>query len=124
VTYKVKPKAEYGLGDIVSNQAEIYFDFNPAITTNIATTEVIELTAGLNNNAIAIARLYPNPVKDQLHVEVGQGELKSVAVYDINGRLCLSANANVIDTNVLNSGIYFVKVTTDAGSANYKIIKH
>lgn len=124
VTYKVKPKAEYGLGDIVSNQAEIYFDFNPAIITNIATTEVIEVTAGVNDNAVAIARLYPNPVKDQLHVEVAQGELTSVAVYDINGRLCLSANANIIDTNTLNSGIYFVKVTTDAGSANYKIIKH
>ncbi|PZR24492.1 MAG: hypothetical protein DI539_00525 [Flavobacterium psychrophilum] len=124
VTYRVKPKAEYGLGDMVSNTAEIYFDFNEAIVTNTATTEVVSSTVGLNDNALAIARVYPNPVKDQLHVEVAQGELQSVAVYDINGRLCLSAKSGIIDTNTLNSGIYLVKVTTDAGSANYKIIKH
>lgn len=124
ITYRIKPKASFGLNDMISNKAEIYFDFNPAIDTNIATTKVVQETAGLNNNALAIARLYPSPVKDQLHVEVAQGELQSVAVYDINGRLCLSANAGIIDTNSLTSGIYFVKVTTDAGSANYKIIKH
>ncbi|PZR24491.1 MAG: hypothetical protein DI539_00520 [Flavobacterium psychrophilum] len=123
VTYKIKPKAEYGLGDIVSNTAEIYFDFNEAIITNTATTEVVEIL-GLNDNALTIARLYPNPVKDQLHVEVAQGELQSVAVYDINGRLCLSANNSIIDTYTLKSGIYFVKITTDTGSAGYKLIKH
>ncbi|PZR24493.1 MAG: hypothetical protein DI539_00530 [Flavobacterium psychrophilum] len=124
VTYRIKPKAGFGIGDIVSNTAEIYFDFNEAIVTNTATTEVISSTAGLNDNALAIARLYPNPVKDQLYVEVAHGELQSLAVYDINGRLCLSAISGSIDTNTLNSGIYFVRVTTDAGSANYKIIKH
>jgi hypothetical protein len=122
VTYRIKPKAEFGLGDIVSNQAGIYFDFNPVIMTNIATTEVVE-TAGLNDNAIVIARLYPNPVKDQLHIMVNNGELQAVTIHDLNGRLCLSANAETIDTNALNSGIYFVKVTTSLGSANYKIIK-
>lgn len=122
ITYRIKPKAGFGVGDIISNQAGIYFDFNPAIMTNIATTEIIA-TAGLNDNAHAIARLYPNPVKDQLRVEVAQGELQLVTIHDVNGRLCLSANAGIIDTNALNSGIYFVNVTTDAGSANYKIIK-
>lgn len=122
VTYRIKPKAEFGLGDIISNQAEIYFDFNEAVITNVATTEVVAL-AGLNNNALAIATLYPNPVKDQLYVEVAQGELQSITIHDINGRLCLSANAQIIDTNALSSGIYLVKVTTNAGSANYKLIK-
>ena len=123
VTYKIKPKAEYGLGDIVSNTAEIYFDFNEAIVTNTATTEVIELLS-IGDKQIAVAKLYPNPVKDQLHVAVALGQLKSVVVTDVNGRQCLSSNAETVDTNSLGSGIYFVKVTTDAGSADYKIIKH
>ena len=123
VTYKIKPKAEYGLGDIVSNTAEIYFDFNEAIVTNTATTEVIELLS-IGDKQIAVARLYPNPVKDQLHVAVVLGQLQSVVVTDVNGRQCLSSNAETIDTNSLGSGVYFVKVTTDAGSADYKIIKH
>ncbi|RDI12010.1 T9SS-dependent choice-of-anchor J family protein [Flavobacterium sp. AG291] len=123
ITYRIKPKAGFGIGDIVSNTAEIYFDFNEAIVTNTATTEVVEIL-GLNDNALRIAKLYPNPVKDQLHVEVAQGELMSVNVYDINGRLCFSGNDTIIDTYTLKSGIYFVKVTTDAGSGSYKLIKH
>ncbi len=107
----------------MSNTAEIYFDFNEAIVTNTATTEVVAL-AGLNDNKIAVAKLYPNPVKDQLFVEVKQGDLQFVTIHDINGRLCLTSNIGVIDTNALTGGIYFVKVTTNAGSANYKIIKH
>jgi len=122
ITYKIKPKAEFGIGDEISNKAEIYFDFNPAIETNTAKTKVIAL-AGLNDNAIAFAKLYPNPAKDQLHVEVVQGELQSVTVHDSNGRLCLSANAGVIDVSPLSGGMYFVKITTDRGSADYKIIK-
>jgi hypothetical protein len=123
VTFKIKPKAGFGIGDIVSSTAEIYFDFNEAIVTNTATTEVVAL-AGLNDNKIAVAMLYPNPVKDQLFVEVKQGELQSVTIHDINGRLCLTSNKSVIDTNSLTGGIYFVKVTSNSGSANYKIIKH
>lgn len=123
VTYRILPKPEFDLGDIVYNTAEIYFDFNEAIVTNTAQTEVVVL-AGLNTNKIAIAKLYPNPVKDQLHIALQQGELQLVTIHDINGRLCFSANAEIIDTAKLTSGIYFVKVTTDAGSADYKIIKH
>jgi len=122
LSYKIKPKAGSEIGDVFSNTAEIYFDFNEAIVTNTATTEIVAVL-GHKENTITIATLYPNPVKDQLHVAVNQGELKLVTVHDINGRLCLSANATTVDTSALNSGIYFVKVTTDAGSANYKIIK-
>lgn len=123
VTYKVKPKAGIEIGDVVSNTAEIYFDFNEAIVTNTATMRVVAVL-GREENTISPATLYPNPVKDQLTVAVNQGELRLVTIHDINGRLCLSANANAIDTSALNSGVYFVKVTTDAGSANYKIIKY
>lgn len=123
VTYRVKPKAGMEVGDIVSNTAEIYFDFNDAIVTNTATTEVVWVL-DVKEQPIAIAVLYPNPVKDQLQVDVKRGVLQSVTVHDINGRLCLSADANILDTSALNSGVYFVNVTTDIGSANYKIIKH
>lgn len=123
VSYRIKPTAAFGLGDIASNTADIYFDFNPAVTTNTATTEVVAVI-GLATHEQPLATLYPNPVSDQLKVEVNQGVLQSVTVHDVNGRLCLSANANTIDTSALNGGIYFVKVTTDAGSTTYKIIKH
>lgn len=124
VTYRIKPTSNFGVGTTVSNTADIYFDFNPAIVTNTATTTVIEML-GVKKNQLAVAKLYPNPVIDQLHIAVQQGDLQSVNVYDLNGRLCLtSTNATVINTQVLGAGMYFVKVTTNAGMATYKIMKH
>lgn len=124
VTYRIKPKSTFGVGNTVFNTAEIYFDFNPAIVTNTAKTTVIEML-GVKENQLAVARLYPNPVQDQLHIAVQQGDLQTVNVYDLNGRLCLtSTNALVVNTQALVAGMYFVKVTTTNGTATYKIMRN
>lgn len=124
VTYRIKPKSTFGVGNTVFNTAEIYFDFNPAIVTNTAKTTVIEML-GVKENQLAVARLYPNPVQDQLHIAVQQGDLQTVNVYDLNGRLCLtSTDALVVNTQALVAGMYFVKVTTTTGTATYKIMRN
>jgi hypothetical protein len=40
VFFKVKPKSSFIIGDIVECQADIFFDFNPAVITNTATTQI------------------------------------------------------------------------------------
>ena len=40
VAFKVKPKNTVSLGDSLNNRAGIYFDFNPPVMTNMATTVV------------------------------------------------------------------------------------
>ncbi|MEO7523901.1 MAG: hypothetical protein ABIT58_07385 [Ferruginibacter sp.] len=40
VAFKIRPKSTITIGDSVNNRASIYFDFNPAIVTNMATTIV------------------------------------------------------------------------------------
>ena len=122
VSYKVKPKATFGLGDIVFNTANIFFDFNPAIVTNTATTEVIS-AMGISKNEISNVTMHPNPVNDLLHLDIRQGNLLSVEVYDVNGRLCISANESIVNMESLSAGLYFVKVTTDIGSSTHKVIK-
>jgi hypothetical protein len=123
VTYKIKPKSTYGLGDIAYATANIFFDFNPAIVTNTASTEVIAPTAGVAHNVTNTATLYPNPVKNILNVTLHQGEVQNITILDINGRQCLTANAGTIDTQALKAGIYFVRITTDNGVEVKKIIK-
>lgn len=124
VTYRIKPKSTFGVGNTVFNTAEIYFDFNPAIVTNTAKTTVIEML-GVKENQLAVARLYPNPVQDQLHIAVQQGDLQTVNVYDLNGRLCItSTDAHIVNTQALVAGMYFVKVTTTTGTATYKIMRN
>jgi uncharacterized repeat protein (TIGR01451 family) len=124
VSYRIKPNADFGLGDIVSNAAEIYFDFNPAIYTNTATTEVVP-PAAVSGHTFTNITVYPNPVKDKLHIGIKQGELLSATVFDLNGRKCIATlnSDNTIDTQNLKTGIYFVKVATADGISVYKIIK-
>ncbi|MFP9100372.1 T9SS type A sorting domain-containing protein [Flavobacterium sp. RHBU_24] len=124
ITYRVKPKATIAVGDIILGSAAIYFDFNEPVITNTCSTEVVEETSGTDSFAHQNIRLYPNPVNDRLNIDVNDGTLQSVQVYDLNGRLCLtSGSANAVDTHPLSPGLYLVKVATDKGTGNYKLIK-
>ncbi len=42
IFFDMKPKAGLAVGDVVANNADIYFDLNPPIITNFATTEITE----------------------------------------------------------------------------------
>ncbi len=124
VTYRIKPVSGFGLGDIANNTAGIYFDFNPVIETNIVSTEVVN-TMGTEDFNLLSVKLYPNPVKDRLYIEVQNNVIQSVEVYDINGRLCQS-HLNVqdgINTTKLVPGLYFVKVKSGSAYSALKFIK-
>lgn len=61
--------------------------------------------------------LFPNPVAGVLNLKMSQANLvKSVAVFDLNGRKFLEQNIipakeMQINTNFLKSGLYFIQVT-------------
>ena len=58
--FKVKTKSTLPLLTNINNTAFIYFDFNPAIKTNTATTVVEPLGINETENA-SVLQLYPNP---------------------------------------------------------------
>lgn len=123
ITYRIKPKSTVAVGDFMYGTASIYFDFNEAIVTNTCSTQVVE-TLGTGGFAMANVKLYPNPVNNSLNISLANGALQTVQVYDLNGRLCLtSGSATEIDTHALSPGLYMVKVTTDSGTGNFKLIK-
>ena len=85
---------------------------------------------GIFNNTTAIEaiatdralRIFPNPVKDELHI-VGLRAGETVGIFDISGRIVMNdvpVNAyGVIPVSGLPKGIYFVRI----GSVSIKIIK-
>lgn len=79
-------------------------------------------TEGIDDvNGIAIS-IYPNPTSGMLTVE-GEG-IRQVELIDINGRIMLQrANASNIDISNMESGVYMLRVTTDAGVRTEKIVK-
>ena len=72
--------------------------------------------------------IYPNPTTDFINVSVPVSD-KAVYVflYDLNGRLLLSAEKNSNNFRVslenLKTGMYFVKIETNNTIKDYKIIK-
>lgn len=83
-------------------------------------------TLGVNENAIAGLKIYPNPnTGNTLYVTSDIIGDKSVVVFDVLGKQILSAS-NVTDNGInignLKAGIYMVKVSQDGKSATRKLV--
>ena len=125
ICYKIKPKNNVIVGDVIANNAKIYFDYNPAITTNTVTTQIVN-SLGINDNfdITTDVMVFPNPVKNVLTIHTSLTKFK-VEIYSQVGQLLYEVNdQNIIDCNHFNAGIYFIKITDkQKNSISKKIIK-
>jgi hypothetical protein len=123
----VKPKPGYLVGDVIPNFANIYFDFNPAIVTNTNTTVFVQ-TLGVDEFENIDFMFSPNPASESVLIELKNeaDHIKQVNVIDITGRVIQttlfssSLNFENININTLNTGSYFLEVTSDS---NKRVIK-
>jgi len=123
ILFKIKPKANtIVVDDTVQATANIYFDFNPPITTNTAITTYGN-TLGADSFSTNQVTVYPNPVKEQLTV-TGSDAVLGLQVHTILGTLVLAQkNKSVINVSNLQSGVYLLTVTTQNGTTTKKFIK-
>jgi len=128
ITFKVKPKPGYAVGDIIPNNASIYFDFNPAIVTNTFTTEFVALLASESFNADEFA-VYPNPTSSVLNIQSKLNTtISEVNVYDLLGKQLLNKKMAVstteIDMTNYSPGLYLLEVVSENNQKSvHKIIK-
>jgi uncharacterized repeat protein (TIGR01451 family) len=111
ITYAVKPVASLALNDMIENYADIYFDFNAAITTNIVTTSLIVL--GNEEYRLDVFAMYPNPTSHFVTIKASGPENFAVEVFDIQGKKIMEDRAEgslLMDVSSLQQGMYFVKV--------------
>ena len=124
VSFKIKTKPNLVVGNTFSNSANIYFDYNFPIVTNIYTTTIQNSLSVQENNFVNGITFYPNPVKNILQFKTDINIVK-VEIYDIAGRI-LSSNSisdNKIDLFELKKGNYILKVFTEKEVINTKILK-
>ncbi|MFI1773831.1 T9SS type A sorting domain-containing protein [Thalassobellus citreus] len=68
-------------------------------------------------------KIYPNPVKDVLNINLDNGVImQQVLFYNTYGQLIFSAKSNKIDVSNFTRGIYFLEIETNQGKSNKKII--
>lgn len=125
VTFKIKPKPGFAIGDVIPNTANIYFDYNPAITTNVCNTEFVTT---LNNASFAFdgLRYSPNPVKTNLLIS-NNTILTQVEVISVLGQIMMTESNDTMQAEInlsnLPNGVYFVKVKADKAETNFRILK-
>lgn len=129
VTFKIKPKPGYAIGDIIPNAASIYFDYNPAIITNTFTTEfVAALTAASFDSQEFV--IYPNPTNGIFTIQSQSNDVISeVKLFDLLGNQILVKKPTLssveLDLTSYANGIYIVEVTSsDAIITIKKVIKN
>jgi uncharacterized repeat protein (TIGR01451 family) len=121
--YKVKPKDAVVLGDVISNTASIYFDFNTPIVTNTVTTEYIEETAGLTSPGFSVA-LYPNPAKTVINFGSGLAITEVTLYNNLGQQVIKTTGTNIKNVNVatLANGVYLCQVKNASGDIAAKKI--
>lgn len=101
---------------------------------NITDTVCSELITSIEEPIIEeelmnTAKIYPNPVKENLQVSIQEPVIESYKIYSLTGRLIsnqyLSINESLIQVNVqeLESGIYFIHIQTTKGRLIRRFVK-
>jgi hypothetical protein len=128
VTYKIKPKNDLVINDVIENSAGIYFDYNAAIVTNTVTTTVTAL--GTDETDAIVFAIYPNPANQSLTLALNEiVAIQKISVYNSLGQLVKNIvpvieNGRIAtDIGDLTTGTYFVQIVTDKGKSTKKLTK-
>ncbi|MCK8481468.1 DUF7619 domain-containing protein [Psychroserpens algicola] len=129
VYFRIKPKAGYAIGDIIPNTAAIYFDYNAPVITNRFDTEFVAESLSVSDTVFTTFDLYPNPAKDVVTIALNSNNSESVRlhIFDLQGKLILEENISEVNTYTIDvsdfqSGMYFVKLTTNTKTRVKKLV--
>ena len=110
----------YQFNEIIYDQGE---------TNGVSCTDFKETFSGLEDVEINTCKLYPNPTKDKFSISISNGNLKSIRIIDVYGRI-VTDQGNNLDLHYLNlnisnlqNGLYFCVVCTENETGTFKIIK-
>ncbi|MFN0200360.1 MAG: T9SS type A sorting domain-containing protein [Bacteroidia bacterium] len=116
------------VGTTIPNHADIFFDFNPAVVTNVANVHIPEFIA-IDETSEAFLKVYPNPASDKVTIELKKtGTLLSqIEVLDLTGKSLqlhkLQASATELSLKQLPVGVYFLRCKDSQGIVyTYKVM--
>lgn len=81
---------------------------------------------GVTENLLNQITIHPNPVKDVVNISSSLSfAVINTTIYDLTGKTVYQSKDNLkqLDMSSFSSGIYLLNLTTDKGSASYKLVK-
>ena len=125
IAFKIKTRPTLVIGDIISNTASIFFDYNLPIITNTYST-TIETLGKQDFEFNSVFTMSPVPAKNNLTITTKQDVImSSLNIYNTLGQLLqvITNPSQTIDVSSLKTGSYFIKIISDKGTAISKFIK-
>jgi PKD repeat protein len=85
------------------------------------------LITGINETSNKTVQIYPNPVRNTLHLNLGNSVAEYITLLNIQGKIVYQTKSRTsqltINLEELSKGVYFLKVVTAGEINTYKIIK-
>jgi uncharacterized repeat protein (TIGR01451 family) len=118
VAFRIRPVQPLLPGTVLSNAADIYFDFNLPIRTN--TSELVaSIPTGLAEAREAGIALFPNPARELFTVSTTGAALQQLRLVALDGREVrqhvLTGQRADVNVQGLAAGTYLVHITDTAG---------
>lgn len=117
IQYRVKPKANRGLGTSIQNTAYIYFDFNTPIRTNTVETRYVSVLGASDLSSNTGLSVFPNPNNGTFTLRVSgldDMENRGYEVYNMLGQMIeersLTGETTSINLEAQPCGLYLLKI--------------
>ncbi len=133
VRYRIKPKTTLAVGDIIGNNAYIYFDFNDPIATNTAITKVVLPTGVATAVAVVEWNVYPNPASGDVKVSftLKQDAVVKSELFNTTGQLVFSEQSNYaygshemrLPVADLPKGVYYIRLSVNGNVMVKKVVR-
>jgi hypothetical protein len=83
----------------------------------------VSIIQGIKNNCSGKLAFYPNPVRDELHIQNASNSLLNIEIYNLSGMILRKFEnvAGTIDVRDLNPGYYIIKDNTGSSSKFVKL---
>jgi uncharacterized repeat protein (TIGR01451 family) len=121
VGFRIRPVQPLAAGTVLSNAADIFFDFNPPIRTN--TSELVaSVSTGIQGQGQGQVQVYPNPAHDRITVRMAETQLRQLRSLTVDGRvvrdLRVSGTQADVDLEGLAPGMYLLHAITADGAVH------
>ena len=124
VAFQVRSLETLSVGDMIENNANIYFDFNDPIVTNTVITTVVDNLGIAAFNLDLNVSLLPNPVSEIITISVADNIIyKKIIFYSISGKNLIESTKKIINLSTMAAGIYIAEIYTDQGTVIKKLVK-
>lgn len=117
VKYSIKPKSDIEENTVVTNKAYIFFDFNPAIVTNITSNTYVSNLLSRSEVPEIYSRVYPNPFHYSAKISFSNPshEKLSLSITTLQGQTIkeisdITSEQVVFEYPDIKPGIYFYKL--------------